>query len=254
MHRSGTSLVASLLEGIGVDFGPPETMLPSGLADNPEGYMEQAPVRELNDALLETMGGSVLDPPTLEPGWQRSDAVTGLRSDANALVVRLFAGRAHWGWKDPRMCLTLPFWLDVIGPMDFVLCVRSPTAVADSLDRRYCRGLGRIRTLTSPVYRRRNWFKLWLRYTNDALRATEGHRRIVVVYEHTHSDGERVVRSLHEFARAPAGTEPDLRRLRSDLWRSRPPATDRSRYPEQELAEAAYRRLSRGGAGDDQRP
>src|SRR3954464_12621860 len=102
MHRSGTSLVASMLEEMGLDFGPAETRLPSGLPDNPEGYLEQTPLRRLNDAILEAVGGSVFHPPPLSAGWQEAASLDGLRAEARAALANLFPDHGRWAWKDPR--------------------------------------------------------------------------------------------------------------------------------------------------------
>ena len=246
MHRSGTSLVAAMLQGLGVDFGPAETMLPAGLGDNPEGYLEQTPLRKLNDMVLEAAGGTVFDPPDLPSGWQRAGALDGLREQARAALRSLFDGRGRWGWEDPRTSLTLPFWLELTGPMDYVVCVRNPVAVANSLEHRYARGAGRLRALSSRTYRRRNWYELWLRYTRDALRATEGGRRTIVVYEHCHSDPEGVVERLRAFvgSPAPSGEDPLLALVRADLRRSRDSPTRRDRGGAQREARAEYLRLA----------
>ena len=39
---------------------------------------------------------------------------------------RILAAAPVWGWKDPRTCLTLPFWQDVIGSIRYVICIRNP--------------------------------------------------------------------------------------------------------------------------------
>ena len=42
----------------------------------------------------------------------------------------------HWGFKDPRTCLTAAYWLDLEPELRFIICVRHPLEVALSLKRR----------------------------------------------------------------------------------------------------------------------
>jgi hypothetical protein len=223
MHRSGTSLTASLIRELGIDFGSEDTMIPAHSVDNPISYLEQRAMVAVNEQLLELMGGSWRNPPTLPPGWQHSPGLEPLYAEAAAAVAHLFPGGVGWGWKDPRTSLTLPFWREVIGPMDYVVCVRRPGDTALSVSTRYGRGLRRALPVLFPRFRKRHWVELWLRYTQDALRHTEGEHRIVVSYEGYHRDPARVLASLREFlGLVPAGEDDHaLDVVRPELWRSR---------------------------------
>ena len=55
MHRSGTSMVASLLRQAGLYLGRDEEMLPPA-ADNPGGFWEHAEFVTLNDEVLRRAG------------------------------------------------------------------------------------------------------------------------------------------------------------------------------------------------------
>lgn len=133
MHRSGTSLLAQLLEGLGADFGPQNERIAPG-PDNPRGFVEMRRLVLLNDEILERSGGSWDEPPELpgepnlrRPEWKR------LRRDARFLIRGVFGWRGR-GWvKDPRLALTLPFWRYAIRVDGVVALVREPVAVADSL-------------------------------------------------------------------------------------------------------------------------
>jgi hypothetical protein len=129
MHRSGTSMVARLLNVCGLDLGPEADLLPPAF-DNPAGFWESAGFVRLSDALLRAWGGSWGRPPATAgppPG--------GLRDRALALVGR-FAGRGPWGWKDPRCCLALPFWRGLVPGLRVLVCVRHAAAAARSLAAR----------------------------------------------------------------------------------------------------------------------
>jgi hypothetical protein len=53
MHRTGTSVIARLLNMIGVYFGP-EGMNTGANLENPKGFWERKDIRNANDKLLHT--------------------------------------------------------------------------------------------------------------------------------------------------------------------------------------------------------
>jgi len=57
-------------------------------------------------------------------------------AEARALVADLLPS-TPWAWKDPRLCLTLPFWLEVLDARPaMVVCLRNPLEIAASLAER----------------------------------------------------------------------------------------------------------------------
>src|SRR4029453_4502858 len=109
MHRSGTSLITRMLNVLGVYLGPNERLM-KPQEDNPRGYWEHQLITDLNDAILARLGGSWHEPPTFSPDWGRAAGLADLRRKAQAVIHEDFATAECWGWKDPRTCLTLPFW------------------------------------------------------------------------------------------------------------------------------------------------
>jgi hypothetical protein len=193
MHRSGTSVLARVLNLLGVDLGPPEQMMPAA-PENPKGFWEHLAVMQVNDAILQRLGGTVLDPPGLAEGWANDPKIADLRQTARALVARDFANAAMWGWKDPRTCLTLPFWQEVLPPMRYVLGLRQPWSVARSLERRD--GLTLVKAL-----------HLWLLHLQRALAHTQGQPRMVVAYEDLLTNWREEVRRLAGFIGRPGEGE-----------------------------------------------
>ncbi len=190
MHRSGTSVVARLLNLLGVYLGPPEHLLRPG-ADNPRGYWENQRLFHVNKRILARFGGDWREPPSFPPGWQCAPGLEDLRQSASAIVAEEFGNAPVWGWKDPRTCLTLPFWQDLLPPMRYVICVRHPQSVARSLERRN-RGFPPER----GVY-------LWAAYLKAALACTEGEPRIIVSYEEIMNDWRPGVQALAAFLGEP---------------------------------------------------
>jgi len=134
MHRSGTSMIARLLNLSGLYLGR-EDELYAGAADNAEGFWEHRSFVELNDVILTHFGGGWDLPPTFPIDWDERPDVQPFVERAKALAES-FDGHASWGWKDPRNCLTIGLWRRLIPDLKIVLCVRHPNEVAQSLQKR----------------------------------------------------------------------------------------------------------------------
>lgn len=137
MHRSGTSMITRLLYKIGLDLGTQDdiaTASETTVSDNPEGYWEHDQFRDLNEDLLVHAGGSWKNPPDWSGDWT-ADPTLQPFYDRAAAVVEGFQSPI-WGWKDPRTCLTLPFWQKVLPDLKLLVCVRHPVEVALSFERR----------------------------------------------------------------------------------------------------------------------
>lgn len=199
MHRSGTSLLARMLDSFGLFMG-------WRLAANHEASF----VNRLNAWLLAAAGGRWDTP--LSSDYLRADeagrrlALSYLRDRMAApsvieflgpkryLVQRsLFELREPWGFKDPRTTAVLDFWLELFPRAKVLHLVRNGVDVADSLVRRQRAGfeLGRAnferhRRMfrwrakrgwfgTSPrVAHHAEAFRLWEEYLELADRLTAG--------------------------------------------------------------------------------
>src|SRR5450432_1366051 len=166
MHRSGTSALTRVLNLIGVDLGANEALTTEPVADNPRGYWEHHELTAISDAILKRYGWSWDDPPLLPPGWETGAAIDDLRQRAQQLIKDQFAEVQIWGWKDPRTCLTLPFWQQLLPNMRYIICLRNPVDVARSLEHR-----DHLSPEKSSL--------LWLTYVSAALRHSDGNSRLV---------------------------------------------------------------------------
>lgn len=171
----------------------------SAAEDNPEGFWENRAIVACNDELLEATGGSWDNPPTLPPQGADDPRVASVVEAAETALAGLREHR-RWGFKDPRLCLTAPFWLDLLPDLRFVICVRHPLEVALSLKRRnqnsYSLGL-----------------ELWERYYSTILATVPPDRRIVSHYDSFFIDPEAELARVCAFA----GLEPESPRVRHDL-------------------------------------
>jgi hypothetical protein len=128
-HRSGTSLIASLLQSAGLDIGS-ELLGPA--RDNKPGHFEDLQILRFHEKVLTAQD---LDP----NGFIDQAAVQvppGLRAEARALIDERTSGTRPWGWKDPRTVLFLDFWKTLVPHLHFILLFRHPAEVVDSLFRR----------------------------------------------------------------------------------------------------------------------
>jgi hypothetical protein len=112
MHRSGTSMVARLLNMMGAYFATEGTSIGAN-QENPKGFWERRDVWALNDTVLHSAGAN----------WHRvgdftlekipTAALAQFKTDAGKIILDMDAHRP-WFLKDPRFCLLAPLWLDLL--------------------------------------------------------------------------------------------------------------------------------------------
>ena len=199
MMRTGTSAVAGLLDLLGAHFGPKDRLLEPNVA-NPSGFWEHKGVIAVNDELLARLGGSWHAPPAAGPGWHESPTFDDLRARAIELVAADLAAADVWAWKDPRTCLTLPFWDVVVASFLPVICVREPDATARSFSTM---GWAAVDGLERPY---ETGLDLWLAYTTAAFEGTRGARaggRVLRGSARRFGQPERAAGGLRRPLRAP---------------------------------------------------
>lgn len=127
MHRSGTSCLTGMVEQCGVNLGEVFTQNPF----NKKGNRESAPIQAINNEVLAQNGGA-WNQPVLASQWDDS-----LRQARDKILDQLIPGDGSWwGFKDPRVVFTLPFWLEAIDQPNFIATFRHPHRVAMSLNHR----------------------------------------------------------------------------------------------------------------------
>ncbi len=127
--RSGTSLVAALLQAAGLDIG--SNLLGRG-EGNPLGHFEDLDVLDFHQRFLASQNLNTDGFTCGTPGSPSAE----LDAEAHAFVeARQKSGQA-WGWKEPRTTLFLDFWKKHIPHLNFIFLFRYPWEVFDSLLRR----------------------------------------------------------------------------------------------------------------------
>jgi hypothetical protein len=196
MHRSGTSLTASLVAAAGVHLG--DELMAAG-AGNPRGHFEDLEFYHLHQRILAANGLSM-------EGFtcQASIAVPpAALTQATELVGRRRAAGRAWGWKDPRTVLFLDFWAELLPEVRWLFVIRSPEDVVDSLLRR-----GDTAFVMNP----RHAIDVWVAYNQRILEFAlrHRHRSVVVDLEQVIADPAGVVSAvanvLGTMLPAPAAT------------------------------------------------
>lgn len=111
--RSGTSPLSGVLSALGVDLGT--NLIPAD-ESNPRGYFESASIVRVNNILLWEYGGSYIDPPVLPRGWVQSPDTMKYRRKIQSIIETEYHGDLI-GIKDPRFCMVLPLYQDVLQDM-----------------------------------------------------------------------------------------------------------------------------------------
>jgi hypothetical protein len=182
MHRSGTSVITRVINMLGLPLCDQDEFMTG--SDNPTGHWESASLMAFNDRLLKALGGRSHAPPHVDYGWEKHKEVANLYSEATAVFNRVHATNT-WVWKDPRTCLTLPFWRLVWSGMPVAVFVhREPMEVFLSLGKRD--GIGKAHCIA-----------LWERYARSALQNASGLPLVTVRFDELMADPDGTVAQLH---------------------------------------------------------
>jgi len=139
MHRSGTSLVAGILHFNKVSMGTYESFWPRPLPQNPKGFYENYDFRKINDTILKESDYNTKDYKIRIPIPEPS---RGIKKKMIKTVGSYESKFTNWGWKDPRTCLTISNWIEVLKEMNLIEKVniifvsRKSLSVARSLKNR----------------------------------------------------------------------------------------------------------------------
>ncbi|MEB3353874.1 MAG: glycosyltransferase [Cyanobacteriota bacterium] len=241
MHRSGTSLLGSILQAIGV--GTPGELI-AGDPHNPEGYFERRDITDLQEQLLIDLGrwwpsaAGVLD---LPPDWLIRPQTRQFCQQLAAILRQERDQQCRtWAIKDPRSSLLLPLWRRVCGelaiPLKLLLAVRDPAEVAASLCHRDAAAAGMTPERAEA---------LWWRHQQAVLRHSRDLPLEVIDYGRwfgTPAEAEEQLQRLARFCglngEDGALQQAGLASIRPDLRRSR-----RLPLPEASTAQACYQLL-----------
>lgn len=238
MHRSGTRLLAGILDRLGVFMG----------ADC-QGDSESVTFMRINEAILHQCGAFWSEPMSAHFVLAQPDSVKQLAAGARetlAAELEKYTAQSGWhpgptpeetppfGWKDPRNTFTLPVWRQVFPNARVIHIVRHGVDVAASLARRHADALRSATGESVPsaltvirdhglgvLSSRRGWtideaLTMWEQYVDKArLESAElGERALEIRFEDLVTEPERVVPTIAVFCGAgdaPASRTIDVR-------------------------------------------
>ena len=220
MHRSGTSLLGSILGALGVAL--PGPLIP-GDQHNPAGYFERSDITALQEELLidlQRWWPSEAGTLPLPQGWLH----TARAERAAACLKRLLEQdqRQHntpWAIKDPRSSLLVPLWRQVAAELDLplrlLLAFRDPTEVVTSLVTRDAASTGMTPERAQA---------LWIRHQQQVLVDAGDLPLHVVSYSRWFDAPEPQIKALQRFCHPhlnnPQALGDALKCIRSDYRRS----------------------------------
>ena len=231
MHRSGTRLLAQILDKLGVFMG----------ADR-QADAESVTFMLINEGILHQCGAFWSEPMSAHFVLSQPDFVERLAASAReTLAAQLpnYSGRSGWhpgptaaqtppfGWKDPRNTFTLPVWRQVFPNLRAINVTRNGVDVAASLARRHSEALRSATGESVPsaltviqdhalgvLSSRRGWtlpeaFTMWEQYVEKARQesAELGDRALEIRFEDLLMQPEEVVPTVAQFCGVPSPEE-----------------------------------------------
>ncbi len=241
MHRSGTSMIAKLLDRLGLFVG----------AELQEDH-ESTFFLELNETLFSRVHACWDNPLPMRNFLAYEEAVrltaTALNGDLQSRRFRRFFKPPQslakfdrpWGWKDPRTVFTLPIWLRMFPQARLIYIVRNGVDVAGSLvvrernllkkrldqfearmakrslrpllDRVAYKGSARCLTLDGA-------FELWIEYLRQADENLSGISSPLqsIRFEDFVAEPRKHLKTLAEFCELPRVTEEAIARAAEEV-------------------------------------
>jgi hypothetical protein len=152
MHRSGTSLITNWLQHCGLQVG--ERLLEANHG-NVEGHFEDVEFLRIHEEILESndldSGGLVYD---------KDIDISLYQLEKLKSVIKVKNQRyKQWGWKEPRTCLFLNLYRELLPNSKYLVIVRDYQSVVNSLLKREF-SLVEEKYLARKLFKRMIWVYL----------------------------------------------------------------------------------------------
>ncbi|MCK7590224.1 hypothetical protein M0G43_06545 [Subsaxibacter sp. CAU 1640] len=210
MHRSGTSLTASLLQKSGLKIG--DRLMTNGF-DNIKGHFEDLELLRIHE--------SDLNAKSLDTRGLRGEIKSSLNFEPKTLneIEHFLQSKKHlsvWGWKEPRTTLYLNAWKRSFPSVKCIAVFRHYDEVADSLLKRYHHklmngvGMGKIvrirHFIIYPInifLLRYNAYKAWYIYNSSITKFKDAYPNDMIIIElgHFTKNYNRIIKHINsQFA------------------------------------------------------
>lgn len=176
-HRSGTSLTMQALINAGLCAG--DKLMPAH-PSNPDGHFEDLHLVSLHQDMLRTRNRDWDTPGAAVTNFSNCE-----KQQARAIVDRLESPGTTWGFKDPRTCLFLQFWSELLPNSTWVFVYRHYLPCNRSLR---CRQAQQLIFNANPQTEQLGFWRepysglnLWLDYNRAILDFIEQHDNQVLL-------------------------------------------------------------------------
>lgn len=186
MHRSGTSMTANWLHHCGLNLG--DSYIPADVG-NKHGYYEDKEIVRFHKEIIRE--NNLKDDVHIhdelkfdESQEEKAKILFSKKCQSEDLIV----------WKDPRTCLTIDLWNEIIGETYAIVLFRHFDEVVDSLVRRKAKAEKKRRNFIQGYFNYLTRSKYSKKYfTNSLLESWVFHNQKIIEYLETKKAEEVVV-------------------------------------------------------------
>lgn len=178
-------MTTRLLNLSGLYIDDEQNLFPAGKG-NEKGHWEHEEVLSINEEILKRLGGTDLNVPHFPNCWEKDEKFDDLKILATQFVDTMNSKSSVWGFKEPRTCLTLPFWQAIISNMKYIVPTRDVGSVAKSLQKR--NSLDFIYGET-----------LWAQYWDNIFKYTNNKNRLLVVFDKVVDNWQQELNRMLDF-------------------------------------------------------
>lgn len=172
MHRSGTSVLAHLINVMGAHIGDGDELIPAHPTYNPTGFFERTDLVNTHERFLQKHGCEWNRIGRFDLDGVDPQSISELRQQLQGTCDNIDSHGRPFLAKDPRICLLLPIWHDMIAAPFHVFAVRDPRRIADSMLRSF-----------PGMFTTHFLLAMWQKYISSALRSLYGRAVLFVSYE-----------------------------------------------------------------------
>ncbi|NRR91017.1 sulfotransferase [Winogradskyella undariae] len=202
MHRSGTSLVSQWINACGLNLGDE---LHAASQYNIKGYYEDLDFLNFHKKVLNEINS---DP----SGHESLDKIDNIilkddhLDEIRGIISEKSLKREQWGWKEPRTCLFLKYYLEIIDNPKFLVVYRDVTSVVNSLMKRQQKipvmrkGRNFLLNYICNRPKKREYIKdynhyvaVWVEYNIQILKRLRGNENVVFVNYNKLIDADELV-------------------------------------------------------------